>query len=168
MHRLLVKLMVVGAIWAMATPMVEAGGYGDDSSQVSQSLGTDQARVQELGRAFIMHGSPGNGSSYSLIIPYVTQENNRRTNVGLNNYSARSMMKGDNPDANVSMTLYDRDGTVAGSGTAVVHSNEMFQMNGVISALNGTTGTGWLNIFSDEPIDAFATVCRWLAIGRAR
>jgi hypothetical protein len=24
--------------------------------------------------------------------------------------------------------------------------------------LNGTTGTGWLNIFSDEPIDAFATV----------
>ncbi len=158
MYRSLVKLMVVGVIWAMATPMVEAGGSNDGSPEVPQSSGTDQARVQELGRVFIMHGSPGNGSSYSLTIPYVTRENNRRTNVGLNNYSGRSMMKGDNPDANVSMILYDRDGNVAGSGTAVVHSNEMFQMNDVISALNGTTGTGWLNIFSDEPIDAFATV----------
>ncbi|MFN8006824.1 MAG: hypothetical protein U0V70_07345 [Terriglobia bacterium] len=98
------------------------------------------------------------GSSYSLLIPYVTRENNRRTNLGLNNYSSRSMMKGDNPDANVLLELYDRDGNMAGSTSVVVHSNQMFQINDVISAFNGNVGTGWLNIYSDEPIDAFATV----------
>jgi hypothetical protein len=144
-YRSLIQLMVV--IWAIGMPMAEAGGPGED-----------QARIHNLVRAFMMPGGPGSGGSYSLMIPYVTRESNRRTNVGLNNYSSRSMMKGDNPDANVSMVLYDRDGNVAGSGTVVVHSNEMLQMNDVISVLNGTTGTGWLNIFSDEPIDAFATV----------
>jgi len=105
------------------------------------------------------HSSPMlGGSSYSLVIPYVTRENNRHTNVGLNNYSTRSMMKGDHPDAHVLLVLYDRDGNMAGSTTAVVHSNQMFQINEVMSVLNGNVGTGWLNIFSDEPIDAFATV----------
>jgi len=68
------------------------------------------------------------------------------------------MMKGDNPEADVVMVLYDQNGNVVGNGSAVVHSNQMLQMNDVISALGGGTGTGWLMIFSDEPITAFATV----------
>src|SRR3974390_1655671 len=119
MYRPIIKLVVV--IWAIGTPMAVAGAPGDD-----------QTRIQDPGRAFMMPGSPASGGSYSLMIPYVTHENNRRTNVGFNNYSSRSMMKGDNPDANVSMVLYDRDGNVAGNGTAVVHSNEMLQMKDVI------------------------------------
>src|SRR6516162_4710288 len=59
-------------------------------------------------RAFAMHSASEAGSSYSLMIPYVTRENDRRTNIGLNNYSTRSMMKGDNPEADVSMVMYDR------------------------------------------------------------
>jgi hypothetical protein len=120
------------------------------------SSGNSQSK--DLGRVFAMHTGSGSGSSYSLMIPYVTRENNRRTNIGFNNYSTRSMMKGDNPEADVSMVLYDRSGNVVGNGSAVVHSNQMLQMNDVISALGGGTGTGWLMIFSDEPITAFATV----------
>lgn len=112
----------------------------------------------DLEQIFAMHAGPGAGSSYSLVIPYVTRENDRRTNIGLNNYSTRSMMKGDSPEADVVMVLYDRNGNVVGNGSAVVHSNQMLQMNDVISALGGGTGTGWLMIFSDEPITAFATV----------
>jgi hypothetical protein len=116
------------------------------------------SRSRDLGRVFAMHTGAGAGGSYSLMIPYVTRENGRRTNMGLNNYSTRSMMKGDNPAADVVMVLYDQNGNVVGNGSAVVHSNQMLQMNDVISALGGGTGTGWLMIFSDEPITAFATV----------
>jgi hypothetical protein len=105
-----------------------------------------------------MHSASEAGSSYSLMIPYVTRENDRRTNIGLNNYSTRSMMKGDNPEADVSMVMYDRNGNVAGNGSAVVHSNQMLQINDIVSTLGGTAGTGWLLIFSDEPVTAFATV----------
>lgn len=116
------------------------------------------SQSRDLGRVFAMHAGPGAGSSYSLMIPFVTRENDRRTNIGLNNYSTRSMMKGDNPEADVFMVLYDRNGNVVGNGSAVVHSNQMLQINDVIVALGGGTGTGWVMIFSDEPITAFATV----------
>ena len=86
----------------------------------------------------------------SLMIPYVTRENDRRTNIGLNSYSTRSMMKGDNPEADVVIVLYGRNGNVVGNGSSVVHSNQMLQIRDVISALGGGTGTGWLMIFSDE------------------
>jgi hypothetical protein len=120
--------------------------------------GSVNSQSRDLGRVLAMHTGPGAGGSYSLMIPYVTRENDRRTNIGFNNYSTRSMMKGDNPEADVSMVLHDRNGNVAGNGSAVVHSNQMLQINDVISALGGGTGTGWLMIFSDEPITAFATV----------
>jgi len=120
--------------------------------------GSVNSQSKDLSRVFAMNAAPGVGSSYSLMIPYVTRENDRRTNIGFNNYSTRSMMKGDNPEADVVMVLYDRNGNVVGNGSAVVHSNQMLQMNDVISTLGGGTGTGWLMIFSDEPITAFATV----------
>ena len=124
----------------------------------AERSGSVSSQSRDLGRVFAMNAATGSGSSYSLMIPYVTRENDRRTNIGLNNYSTRSMMKGDSPEAEVAMVLYDRNGNVVGNGSAVVHSNQMLQMNDVISTLGGGTGTGWLMIFSDEPITAFATV----------
>jgi len=67
MYRSLVKLMVVGAIWATASPMVEAISPGDGSSEVPHSSGTDQSQVQGRGRAFIMPGGFGSGSSYLML-----------------------------------------------------------------------------------------------------
>jgi hypothetical protein len=128
------------------------------SLSAAERGGSINSQAKDLGQAFAMNTVPGSGSSYSLMIPYITRENDRRTNIGFNNYSTRSMMKGDNPDADVFMVLYDRNGNVVGNGSTVVHSNQMLQMNDVISTLGGGTGTGWLMIFSDEPITAFATV----------
>ena len=94
------------------------------------------------------------GSSYVYIIPYVTTENNTRTNLGLNGYILSSIVKGVNPSANVQVELYDQQGNLAGTGNYVVQPNELRQVSSVISALGGNIGTGWLLISSDEPITA--------------
>ncbi len=98
------------------------------------------------------------GSSYVYIIPYVTTENNSRSNLGLNGYILDSIAKGPNPSANVLVQLYDPQGNLAGSGNYVVQPNQLIQVNNVISALGGTIGTGYLLISSDEPITAWASV----------
>jgi hypothetical protein len=101
------------------------------------------------------------GSSYVSIIPYVTSENNSRTNLGLNNYGQSSLLRGTNPSAKVLIGLMDPQGNVAnrpGLGSYVVRSNELLQINDIIAALGGNIGTGWLLIFSDEPLTAWASV----------
>ena len=98
------------------------------------------------------------GSSYVYIIPYVTTENNSRSNLGLNGYILDSIVKGPNPGANVLVQLYDPQGKLAGSGNYVVQPNQLVQVNNVIAALGGTIGTGWLMISSDEPVTAWASV----------
>ena len=40
----------------------------------------------------------------------------------------------------------------------MVQSNELLQINDVITALNGDVDTGWLFILSDEPLYAWASV----------
>ncbi|MFN8007372.1 MAG: hypothetical protein U0V70_10175 [Terriglobia bacterium] len=98
------------------------------------------------------------GDSYTYIIPFVTAENNSRSNLGLNGYIRDSIVKGANPSANVHVELDDPQGNVAGSGNYVVQPNQLVQINNVISALGGTIGTGYLIISSDEPITAWASV----------
>jgi hypothetical protein len=106
------------------------------------------------------------GTSFVVIIPYVTTENNSRTNLGLNNYSQISFAHGINPSASVFMYLFDREGNVRRSGSVVVQSNELVQINDIINELptiedpvqGGNVGTGWLLIFSDEPLTAWASV----------
>jgi hypothetical protein len=107
-------------------------------------------------RVELLAQSPG--SSYVYIIPYVTTENNSRSNLGLNGYILDSIVKGVNPSANVQVQLYDQQGNQAGSGTYVVQPNQLVQVNNVISALGGNIGTGWLVISSDEPVTAWASV----------
>ena len=96
--------------------------------------------------------------SYLTRIPFVTAETGFRTNVGLNNFSKLSFVKGANPGANVRLTLVDQQGHVAGQGTYAVGSNGLLQINNIISALGGNVSMGWLEVLSDEPLTAWASV----------
>ena len=108
----------------------------------------------------------GDGTSFVVIIPYVTTESNSRTNLGLNNYSQISFVHGINPFASVFIYLFDQEGSLRRSGSVVVESNELVQINDIINQLptiedpvqGGNVGTGWLLIFSDEPLTAWASV----------
>ena len=98
------------------------------------------------------------GYSYLTRIPFVTAETGFRTNIGLNNFSQLSFVRGANPSANVRLTLVDQQGHVAGQGTYVVGSNELLQINNIISALSSNVSMGWLEVLSDEPLTAWASV----------
>jgi hypothetical protein len=106
------------------------------------------------------------GPSYVSIVPYVTSENGSRSNLGLNNYSQVSFVHGINPAAFVTVFLFDQQGNARRSGTYTIQPNELLQVNDVVNqlptvidgVLGGTVGTGWLLIFSDEPLTAWASV----------
>jgi hypothetical protein len=98
------------------------------------------------------------GYSFVTFIPFVTRAQNTRTNLGLNNISRDSVVKGSNPVANVHIFLVDSGGFPAGEGDYVVQSNELLQINDVMTALHGDVDTGWLLMFSDEPLEAWASV----------
>ena len=103
------------------------------------------------------------GDNYINLIPLVTNEGGARTNVGLNNFSRFSVHKGADPQASVAIGLYDPSGNLDSSGVFSVRSNQMLQINGIMTALapvdgGGATTTGWLLILSDEPITAWASV----------
>ena len=76
------------------------------------------------------------GSSYVYIIPFVTTENNSRSNLGLNGYILDSIVKGVNPSANVLVQLYDPQGKLAGSGNYVVQPNQLVQVNNQLDILS--------------------------------
>ena len=104
------------------------------------------------------------GANFVNIIPFVTKENGARTNVGINNFSRSSLSQGKSPRATVEIHLYGPSGGDADrAGTFSVRSNEMLQINHIIDALTPVQGggeatTGWLLIFSDEPVTAWASV----------
>ena len=101
--------------------------------------------------------------NYSMVIPLVTKEDGARTNVGLNNFTRYSVQKGADPEASVVILLYDPSGNLDRAAIYTVRSNQMLQINDIFSKLNPVNGggaatTGWLHIFSDEPITAWASV----------
>ena len=103
------------------------------------------------------------GDNYINLIPLVTNENGARTNVGLNNFTRFSVHKGADPQASVAIGLYDPSGKLDRAGVYSVRSNQMLQINRIMTALRpvdggGAATTGWLLIFSDEPITAWASV----------
>ena len=103
------------------------------------------------------------GDNYVSLIPLVTNENGARTNVGLNNFSRFSVHKQADPVASVLIQLRDPSGKLDREGVFSVRSNEMRQVNRIMTALppvegGGAATTGWLLIFSDEPITAWASV----------
>lgn len=104
------------------------------------------------------------GDNYVSLIPLVTNENGARTNVGLNNFSRFSVQKDvANPQASVVIQLRDPSGRLDREGVFSVRSNEMRQVNRIMTTLpavdgGGAATTGWLLIWSDEPITAWASV----------
>ena len=103
------------------------------------------------------------GTNFVNILPFVSKENGARTNVGINNFSQSSLARGAKPTATVEIGLYGPSGDLDRSGVFAVRSNEMLQINHVINVLDPVPGggpatTGWLLIFSDEPVTAWASV----------
>ena len=99
------------------------------------------------------------------MIPLVTNEDGARTNVGLNNFTRNSVQTVAVPEASVLILLYDPYGNLDRTGFYNVRSNQMLQINDIFSHKDmepesgrGTATTGWLHIFSDEPITAWASV----------
>ena len=100
------------------------------------------------------------GSSYVNIIPYVAADANTRTNLGLNNFSQNSLTHGPSPNTSVVIGLFDAQGSVSGSGEFTVGSNNLLQLDNIIARLGGSISAGWLLIYSDEPLTAWASVVR--------
>jgi hypothetical protein len=100
------------------------------------------------------------GSSYVSIIPYVAADANTRTNLGLNNFSSNSLTHGANPSTGVVIGLFDSQGNLSGSKELTVGSNQLLQVNDIISQMGSNIAAGWLLIYSDEPLTAWASVVR--------
>jgi hypothetical protein len=100
------------------------------------------------------------GSSYVNIIPYVAADANTRTNLGLNNFSSNSLTHGANPNTTVVIGLLDPQGKVSGNMELTVGSNQMLQLSNIISQLGSSIAAGWLLIYSDEPLTAWASIVR--------
>ncbi len=103
------------------------------------------------------------GTNFVNIIPFVTNENGARTNIGINNVSQSSLSQGESPLASVGIGLYGPSGKLDRAGAFSVRSNEMRQINDIIDSLTpveegGEATTGWLLIYSDEPVTAWASV----------
>ena len=98
------------------------------------------------------------GYNYVTFVPYVTREAGTRTNLGLNNVTPSSIAQGSSPSAHADVMLVDQQGYLSGEGSYTVRSNELLQVNDVITDLGGDVDRGWLFIFSDEPLDVWASV----------
>ncbi|MSO23899.1 MAG: hypothetical protein EXQ58_11800 [Acidobacteria bacterium] len=85
---------------------------------------------------------------------------NTRTNLGLNNFSQNSLTHGSSPNTSVVIGLFDSQGGLSGSGKYTVGSNQLLQLDNIISRLGGNIAAGWLLIYSDEPLTAWAAVVR--------
>ena len=125
---------------------------GPRTNQLSRS----HIEMRDLLRSKAVGGVEG--YSYVSLIPVVANDLNTRTNLGLNNFSTDSIVHGSNPDANVLVELYDTQGNLAALATYVVRSNELRQILNIIPALGSNISVGWLLIFSDEPVTAWASV----------
>ena len=130
-------------------------------SRLDRSLPQLQRHLQQANQ----EGS-GDGAfdNYSMVIPLVTSQNGARTNLGLNNFTRFSVQKGRaDPEASVLVLLFDPSGKLDRFGIYKVQSSQMLQINRIMTSLppadgGGTATAGWLLIFSDEPITAWASV----------
>jgi hypothetical protein len=128
----------------------------------TRRLGQQELRkaLQERRRQLEVQAQTGSeGASYVSIIPYVADDSNTRTNLGLNNFSQNSFTQGLNPTTNVLVGLFGQQGGDSlGSREYQVRANELLQINRIFTELSGITGVGWLLIYSDEPLTAWASV----------
>jgi hypothetical protein len=164
---LMVSILIV-VLLLSASAMVFAESVREGSWRTAQYRGarTDFAvlkAVLEQSRAKPKTAAnpdlAGSGQySYCYFIPYVTSANNTRTNIGINNYGLRSVTKGNLPTANVRMLLFDEQGRSQGEQVVQVQSNQLYQINGIINRFGSSSSTGWMQLWADEPITAWASV----------
>ena len=157
--RILIIFILMGAL-----PTVFAGELQNKSTRLpiaTQSPTLDQSShsLKAMRDTLLskLIGGPS-GYSYVCLIPSVVNDLNTRTNLGLNNFSTDSLVSGANPSANVLVQLFDIQGNSAATGNYVVRSNELLQILNIIPALGSSISVGWLVIFSDEPLTAWASV----------
>lgn len=96
---------------------------------------------------------PARPSSEAIFIPSIVETGSVRTNLGINNLTKRQ--------ANVSLTLVDKEGIVLGGKTVQVEADGLRQINSVARFLfeNSLGGDieGNLYLESDQPISAWAS-----------
>ncbi|MCI0718733.1 MAG: hypothetical protein L0338_07120 [Acidobacteria bacterium] len=175
MHRPLLKtLAALTAFFTLVLPAWTAG-LGNRSElkisgarrhlgqrELADHFATLRFRIEDHARSRLEGDAQtsAGGASYVSIIPYVAADSNTRTNVGLNNFSQNSLTHGQNPSTGVLIGLFDPQGNVAGSGEFTVRANELVQLDNIISRLGSNIAAGWLLIYSDEPLTAWASVIR--------
>ena len=162
------KNLVVVALFVMSSSSHLLAWEGSGSSRQNLKLAGHQSRLSQRGlvdalrelkrKIEVQTQTNAAGTSYVSIIPYVAADANTRTNLGLNNFGQNSFVFGPNPQASVQMGLFDPVGNLIGTGSYTVRSNELLQINDVFSKLGGNTGVGWILIYSDEPLTAWASV----------
>src|SRR5438093_1382660 len=81
---------------------LEQRGLADHFAILRRKI-LDHARTRPEGDAQMST----DGASYVNIIPYVAADANTRTNLGLNNFSQKSLTHGASPSTNVAIGLYD-------------------------------------------------------------
>ncbi len=121
-------------------------------------LGTSHSRGESLTMPRQANASAYANYSFACIIPYVTQADNTHTNIGINNFSNVSLTQGNNPSAQILVELFDSQGNLKNSATYTVNSNQMSQINNIVENSNLGQDTGWVRIWSTEPISAWASV----------
>ncbi len=173
MRKFISKFAAGLAVWFTVTPFCFAEGpinrqelkmFGIQRNLSHRGLADHLAalkgRIERQALAGITGEAQTNapGASYVSIIPFVARDANTRTNVGLNNFGQNSFTKGQNPSASVLMGLFDPQGNVAGTGQFTVRTNELIQLDDVIGRLGASINSGWLLIYSDEPLTAWASI----------
>ncbi len=132
------------------------------NSLFSASIIPSLQSKSSLSSGHLLSLKPKNASfsaySFAVLIPYVTNANNTRTNVGINHLGMNSVVKGTAPTANLLLELYDQNGYVNKETTFTLTPNQLYQINDIFSSLQATINTGYVVIWSDEPIAAWASV----------
>ena len=77
----------------------------------------------------------------------------------MNNFSSNSLTHGANPST-TSCSGYLILKVIVREGEFTVGSNQLLQLNNMISQLGSNIAAGWLLIYSDEPLTAWASIVR--------
>lgn len=121
----------------------------EKASSSEQKSSTKELRTQSINQS---------SNNYGILVPFVSNENGTRTNLGINNYAQSVVGKGTRPSANVLVALVNQQYDVIGTAQYTIRANELRQINDVIGSLGGGILTGYAAIFSDVPVTAWAAV----------
>jgi len=107
----------------------------------------------KLGTGGYFQGVSTNSAATHVSLPYVVDTVDFRTNLGINNPGE--------PQANVTVRFYDKDGFIQGTISRSVPPHGLTQLNDIVRLLTGSSSVanqeGWLSLESDRPIIAWTS-----------